>query len=171
MSKIVALIYPDTSIPAETYAEVRRLQHAGGVDLIDVTEVEVKANGKLKFENAMTIPLVGSASGLFLPAFVGLIFFHPQPQANDKVQKTLQEISLNQNFIRVLSTEVFPRNSVLFLYLRNENTSLVTAAMLQYGGRTVDVSLSSGQEEKLNRLFRGQPWPDPQYMTISSSSY
>jgi uncharacterized membrane protein len=163
MSKVIALIYADTKIPAEIYAEVHRLQSQGGIDLMDVTEVEVKDNGKLKFENAMTLPLTGSSSGLFLSAFVGLIFFHPHHMVNERVQKTLQEVSLDQNFIRVLTTEVPSRNSVLFLYVRNQNTSQVIAAMTQHGGRTVEISLSGGQEEKLRRLFHGQALPDSQH--------
>jgi len=163
MSKIVALIYTDTSIPAEIYAEVHRLQKTGSLDLIDVTEVEVKDNGKLKFEQAMTIPLVGSSNGLFLPAFIGLIFFHPHHIVNDKVQKTLQEISLDQNFISVMATEVAPKNSVLFLYVRNSRTDTVIKAMTEHGGRAVEMTLSGEQEDKLRHLFRGQTLPDPQY--------
>ncbi|HEY8270915.1 MAG TPA: DUF1269 domain-containing protein [Pseudobdellovibrionaceae bacterium] len=163
MSKVIALIYADKKIPAEIYAEAQRLQSQGRIDLIDVTEITVKDNGKIKFEQGMTLPLIGCSSGLFLPAFVGLIFFHPHYMANDNVQKMLQDISLDQNFIRVLSREVLPRNSVLFLYLRNQNTSQIAAAMTRHGGRVAEISLMAGQEEKLHRLFRGKPLPDPQH--------
>lgn len=163
MSKIIALIYADTKIPAEIYTEVRRQQNAGALDLIDVTEVEVKDNGKLKFEQAMTVPLVGSSNGLFLPAFIGLIFFHPHHMVNDKVQRVLQDISLDQNFISVMTTEVAPRNSVLFLHVRNQRTDSVIKAMTEHGGRAVEMNLSAAQEDKLRYLFRGQVLPDPQY--------
>ncbi|MBS1972367.1 MAG: DUF1269 domain-containing protein [Bdellovibrionales bacterium] len=163
MSKVIALIYADTQIPAEIYAEVRRMKNAGLVDLIDLTEVEVKDNGKIKFEQAMTVPLVGSTSGLFLPALIGIIFFHPQHPVNDTVQRTLQEISLDQNFISTMTTEVSPRNSVLFLHVRNNNTAPLIKAMTEHGGRAVEMSITGGQEDKLRHLFKGQALPDPQY--------
>ena len=163
MSKVIALIYADTKIPSEIYAEVHRLQSAGSLDLIDVTEVEVKDNGKLKFEQAMTVPLVGSSNGLFLPVFIGLIFFHPHHMVNDKVQRALQDISLDQNFISVMTTEVAPRNSVLFLHVRNQRTDSVIRALTEHGGRAVEINLTSLQEDKLRYLFRGQALPDPQY--------
>lgn len=163
MSKVVALIYADTKIPAEIYSEVHRLKNTGGLDLIDITEVEVKDNGKIKFEQAMTVPLVGSANGLFLPAFIGIIFFHPHHMVNDKVQRTLQEISLDQNFLSVMANEVAPRNSVLFLHVRNSRTEPLIRAMTEHGGRAIEMSLSSEQEDKLRHLFKGQQLPDPQY--------
>lgn len=163
MSKIVAAIQGRAQIPAEMYAEIQRLQSRGKIDLIDVTEIAIKDNGKIKFENAMTFPLLGSAPGHFLSAFVGLIFFHPHYMVNDRVQKVLQEISLDQNFISTLTSEALSRNSVLFLYLRNQNTSPLVSAMTQYGGRVVEMSLLGGQEEKLKRLFRGKSLPDPEY--------
>jgi len=163
MSKIIALIYADTRIPAEIYAEVHRLKASGALDLIDVTEIEVKDNGKIKFEQAMTVPLIGGSSGLFLPAFIGIIFFHPQRLVNDKVQKILQEISLDQNFLNVMEREVAPRNSILFLHIRNSRTEPLIKAMTEHGGRAVEMNLSNEQEDKLYHLFKGQPLPDPQY--------
>ncbi len=163
MSKVIALIYADTQIPAEIYTEVHRLKNAGFVDLIDITEVEVKDNGKIKFEQAMTVPLVGSTGGLFLPALIGIIFFHPRHLVNDTVQRTLQEISLDQNFIGTMTTDISPRNSVLFLYVRNSNTAPLIRAMTEHGGRAVEMSISAGQEDKLRHLFKGQALPDSQY--------
>ncbi|MGZ3745600.1 MAG: DUF1269 domain-containing protein [Pseudobdellovibrionaceae bacterium] len=166
MSKIIALIYANPRISPEIYTEVQHLQTQGRIDLIDVTEVVVKDNGKIKLEQAMTFPLIGSSPGIFLPAFVGLIFFHPHFVTNENVQKILQEISLDQNFISVLRTEVSPRNSVLFLYLRSQNTRQLTAAMTQHGGKPIEISLLREQEEKLHSLFRGRSLPDPQYTLL-----
>lgn len=163
MSKIIAYLYADASIPAEVYNEVHRLQVIGALDLIDVTEVEVKDNGKLKFETAMTVPLVGSSSGLFLPALVGLIFFHPHHMVNDKVQSALKEIALDQNFLSFMQTEVAPRNSILFLQIRGNRTDQVEKAMQEHGGRTIEMELTDEQEDKLRHLFKGQNLPDPQY--------
>lgn len=163
MSKIIAYIYAEPSVPAEVYSEVHRLQNKGWLDLLDVTEVEVRDNGKLKFEQAMTIPLLGSSSGLFLPALIGLIFFQNHRVANEQVQKALNEINLDQNFMTVLETEVAPRNSILFLHVGNERTDVLLRAMTEHGGRAVAMSLSARQEEMLQRLFKGQSLRDPQF--------
>lgn len=163
MTKIVALIYADSRIPAEIYSEVHRMQSAGALDLIDVTEVEIKDNGKLKFEQDMAIPLLGSSNGLFLPAFIGLIFFHPHHMANARVQDALQDISLDPQFISVMTREVAPRNSILFLHVRNQRTEPVIRAMTEHGGRAVEITLTDRQEDMLRRLFKGQSLPDPQF--------
>lgn len=155
MSKIIALVYADKSIPAEIYEEVRHLQSEGRLDLIDVTEVEIKDNGKLKFERSMSLPLVGHSEGTFLPSLIGLLFFNPQTSVNDTVKKTLAEIALDPGFVRSIATEVSPRNSIMFLYLQDD-VSLGTLNLIsQHGGRILQMSLSGFQEERLERLFRG----------------
>lgn len=155
MSKVVALIYADINIPPEIYHEVRRLKDEGRFDLVDVVEVEIKDNGKLKFERSMSQPLVGHSEGLFLPALVGLLFFNPQQATNDNVQKTLAEIALDPHFIENLSSEALPRNSILFLYFQGDVSPQSLDQIAQHGGQILELSLTGFQEEKLQRLFHG----------------
>lgn len=156
MSKVVALIFTDPQVPVDAYAEVQSLQNRGAIGLMDIAEVEVKDNGKLKFEHGMVLPIMGREQGLFLPAFIGLIFFHSSQQGSHRVQRSLLDISLDSDFIRGLQEEAQPRRSVLFLHLRGESLKLRSEA------RRLEVSLSLLQEEKLRRLFHGQtlipPW-------------
>lgn len=167
MSKLIALAYADKKIPAEIYEEVRRLQDEGRLDLIDVTEVEIKDNGKLKFERAMSLPLVGHSEGTFLPSLVGLLFFNPQNPVNDVVRRTLAEISMDPNFVRSISTEIAPRNSVLFLYLHGDVRPGTMNLISQHGGRILQMSLSGFQEERLEKLFRGHYF-EPQETILHS---
>ncbi|WP_413290521.1 DUF1269 domain-containing protein [Bdellovibrio sp. HCB337] len=155
MSKIIALVYADKSIPAEIYEEVRHLQSEGRLELIDVTEVEIKDNGKLKFERSMSSPIVGHTEGTFLPSLVGLLFFNPQHSVNDAVKKTLAEIAFDPNFVNSIATEVSPRNSVMFLYTQDDVSQGTLGLISQHGGRILQMSLSGFQEERLERLFRG----------------
>jgi len=168
MSKLIALIYADAHIPAEIYEEVRRLQNEGRLDVLDVLEVEIKDNGKLKYEQAMSRPLVGHAEGLFLPALVGLLFFNPQQAVNDNVQKTMADISLDKNFIQALTAGALPRNSVLFLYLQNDTNEQTLNRISQHGGQLLQMSLSGSQEEKLEKLFHGHHLGDSQVTLIHS---
>lgn len=155
MSKLIALIYADTNIPAEIYEEVRHLQSEGRLDLLDITEVEIKDNGKLKFERSMSLPIAGHTQGTFLPALIGLLFFNPQTSINDTVKKTLAEISLDPNFVHSIATEVSPRNSIMFLYLQDDVSPGTLSLIAQHGGRVLQMSLSGFQVERLESLFRG----------------
>lgn len=166
MSKLVALIYADVSIPAEIYAVVRHLKEEGRIDLIDVTEVQIKDNGKLKFERAMCRPLVGHSEGIFLPALVGLLFFNPQQSVNDNVHKTMAEISLDPHFIKSISSEVSPGNSILFLYLRDNVSENILSLIARHGGRILQMTLAGFQEEKLEKLFHGHGLGDTQNTVI-----
>ena len=160
MSRLVALIYPDVSIPAETYGEINRLQVEGRLDVMDLTEVEIKQNGKLRFERAMTLPMVGHSEGLFLPALVGILFFNPQHTGNDNVQRTLADISLDQTFMKNLEANISPRYSILFLYLRDDVSPHALKLISQHGVKMLQLSLSSYQESKLEQLFRGHSLGD-----------
>lgn len=155
MAKVIALIYADVNIPPEIYQEVRHLQGEGRLDLEDIAEVEIKDNGKLKFERSMSQPLVGHSEGLFLPALIGLLFFNPQHAVNDNVRKTLAEIALDPHFTESLSAESSPRNSILFLYLQGDVSDLALNQIAQHGGRILELSLSGFQEDKLQNLFHG----------------
>lgn len=155
MSQVVALIYADINIPAEIYSEVRQLRSEGRIDLVDVTEVEIKDNGKLKFERAMSVPLVGKSDGLFLPAFVGLLFFGPKHTTRERVQRILNELSLSRSFAQRIVEESQPRNSVLFLYLKSNASPQTLARISQHGGALLQMPLSTLQEENLIQLFHG----------------
>ena len=129
-------------VSSKIYEEVRHLKDEGRIDLIDVTEVQIKDNGKLKFERAMSLPLVGHSEGVFLQALVGLLFFNPQQSVNDNVNKTMAEISLDPHFIKSISSEVSPRNSILFLYLRDNVSENILSLIARHGGRILQMTLA-----------------------------
>jgi len=168
MSKLIALIYADASIPAEIYEQVHELQSDGHLDLIDITEVEIKDNGKLKFERAMSLPLVGHSEGTFLPSLVGILFFNPQQPVNDNVHRTLAEISLNPQFVKDILEKSSPRNSILFLYVQNDVSPHTLARITQHGGTLLQLPLSGAQVERLQNLFRGHHWTDSQETILHS---
>ena len=161
MSKVIALIYAEKDIPVQTYSEIHDLQKEGLLNLVDACEVEIKDNGKLKFERGSTSIVSGWSDGFFLPAFVGLLFFHPQHQVNDHVQKTLEEIALDKNFLRALHEVVSPRNSVLFLLVDGEPEKKAMSRISEHGGTLLEMTLSPGQLEKLQNIFRGQTSASP----------
>jgi uncharacterized membrane protein len=156
MSKVIALIHPEKPIPQKIYDEVELLKDQEVLELLDICEVEVKANGKIRFEESRQDPSSGGKHALFLPAFVGLIFFHSDRALHEPVRKILAALKLDTDFVKVVTTEVSAQDAILFLLLRQADGEKVISSLSRYGGHGVELSLSDAQEESLRSLFRGQ---------------
>jgi len=158
MPTVIAIVYPNKEIADEVYETVNRLQAMGLLELIDACVAIKKENGKIKLQQAYNLPLIGAANGLFLGALVGLFFTAPGVGAvagavAGSLGGMLSDIGLNDKFMRTLSSEVQPGNSVLFLYVRDNSVDEAVPEIAVHGGEILYTSLSLEQEKQLQRLF------------------
>lgn len=160
MSTIIAIVYPDKEAAEEVYETVNRLQSMGLLDLIDACVAEKKENGKVKLEQAFNLPLIGAANGIFLGALVGLFFMVPGIGAvagaiAGSLSGALTDVGLSDKFMKELSSDVSPGDTVLFLYVRDATVDRAVPEIGRHGGRILYTSLSTEQEKKLQELFSG----------------
>jgi uncharacterized membrane protein len=154
-STIIALIFSKTKISNQIYEGVHRLHNDGTLEVLDVCEFDVKENRKIRFERAMTLPLIGSTDELFLEAFVGLIFFHAPHSHN--VEHAISEIHLDQNFIQQLNEKALPGSSVLFIHAKNQPALSNLKSFAEEASQILSTQLSAEQQSQLEMLFHGGP--------------
>lgn len=161
MSTIIAIVYPNKEIADEVYATVNRLQAMGLMELTDACVAIKKENGKVKLEQAFNLPMIGAANGIFLGALVGLFFAVPGIGAMAGVIAgslggIFSDVGLNDKFMKELSAEVVPGNSVLFLYVRDATVDRVVPEIAEHGGKILYTSLSLDQEKRLIEYFNDE---------------
>jgi len=167
MSTIIAIIYPSKEIAEDVYETVNRLQSMGLINLLDACLAEKKDSGKVKLQQAFNLPLIGAANGIFLGALVGLFFMVPGIGAvagaiAGSLSGAAADIGLNDEFMRDLSAELKPGNSILFLYVRDATVDKAIPEIARHGGRILYTSLSMEQEKRLQALFSEEGYRPPE---------
>lgn len=157
-SSIFAFVFSKGGVSEGFYEDIHRLHNDGSIEVLDVSEFDIKENGKIKFERAMTLPLIGAADGFFLEAFVGLVFFHAHDSSN--VLRAIHEIKLDENFIRDLIAKGQPGSSVLFVHVKEDPDLSVFDGLISDSVQGLKIRLSREQESKLEILFHGKRSPE-----------
>lgn len=154
-STIIALVFTKTEISNQIYEGIHRLHNDGAIEVLDVCEFDIKDNGKIRFERAMTLPLIGATDGLFLEALVGLLFFHA-PHSHT-VERTIAELELDLNFIESLTQKALPGSSALFIHVKNSPDLSELQNLAEDSQQLFSMTLTPEQQAKLEILFHGAP--------------
>jgi uncharacterized membrane protein len=157
-SKLYAFVFSDSQVPADVYEQIHRWHNQGTIDVQDVSEFEIKENGKIKFERAMTLPLLGATDGYFLEALVGLIFFQAPHSKN--VERAIAELRLDKAFIQGLLESAVPGATLLFLRVDAASDESVLRNLAAGATGFFKMSLAPEQESKLELLFHGKQNPE-----------
>lgn len=152
-STIIAFLFSHAELSSEIYEGIHRLHNDGGLQVKDVCEFEVKENGKLKFERAMLLPLLGSGDEIFLEAFAGLLYFHAPH--SETVKRAIEEMNLDLNFVESIREASAPGTSVLFVRAEGRVEEKAVQKLGLRADRVLMMSLSQEQESKLEILFHG----------------
>jgi uncharacterized membrane protein len=164
-STIIAFLFSKTKISNEVYESIHRLHNGGAMEVLDVCEFAVKDNGKIKFEQAMTLPLIGSGDEIFLEAFVGLIFFNAPH--NDNVARAIRELHLENEFIHSVTEAAVPGSTVLFVHVKDQPDRTLLQNLAPQADRIVTIPLTLEQITKLEILFHGKQISDPAFADVS----
>jgi uncharacterized membrane protein len=120
MSSLVVLAFNDEKGASEFSAEVKRMQKMNILSLEDAAIVKRDADGKAKVTQAHSLVGAGAFGGAFWGMLIGLLFWAPWlglaiGAVTGALAGKFNDIGIDDNFIKSVSSEVKPGTSALFL--------------------------------------------------------
>jgi uncharacterized membrane protein len=154
MSTLVVIGY-DSAIKAE---EVRltllKMQQQYLIDLVDAVVVTRDDKGKVKLRQLYDLTTAGAVSGGFWGALIGLIFLNPLfgfalGAAAGAVSGALNDVGINDGFMKDLGQTLKPGTAALFVLIREMTAEKVVEEIQKYGGTVLKTNLCHESEAKL----------------------
>jgi uncharacterized membrane protein len=138
--------------------ELGRLQQQELIKLEDAAVVVRRPDGKVKVKQATSLVGAGALGGAFWGMLIGLLFFMPWlgmavGAASGALAGKMQDIGVDDNFIKQVGASIQPGQSALFVLSREASTEKVIEALKPYGGEIIYTNLSNEDEAKLREAF------------------
>ena len=154
MSTLVVIEYDDMYKAEESRLLLRKMQKDYLVDLEDAVVAVKDKQGKVKLHQAINLTAAGALSGGFWGTLIGLIFLNPLlglaiGAGAGAVSGALNDIGINDNFMKELAGGLTPGTSALFVLVRKVTPDKVLEEMRGTGGKILKTSLTHEDEAKL----------------------
>lgn len=160
MSELIAIVYPTEQRAREVIAQLRELQDAHLVELIDTCYVTKDARGKVDLHQTVNLTTHGAFTGAFWGSLVGLLFLNPliglvAGAATGAVAGRLSDYGISDDFMKRLGREMEVGKATVFVLARTATTDRFMTELARYGGEVVHTSLSSEAEARLRARVAG----------------
>ncbi len=158
MSDLIVVAYEDEFKAEEVRLALAKLQKEHLIELEDAAIVVKKEDGKVKLNQAINLTAAGAASGSFWGLLVGVLFLSPLlgvavGAASGALAGALNDIGVDDNFMRSLGETLQPGTSALFLLVRKVTPDKVLDEVAPYGGKILRTSLSKDEESQLQEIL------------------
>lgn len=158
MTDLIAIAYEDEFKAEEVRLTLAKLQREHLVELEDAAIVVKDQQGKVKLKQAINLPATGAVSGSFWGLLIGVLFLNPLAgvavgAASGALAGALQDIGVDDNFMRELGETLQPGSSALFVLVRKVTPDKVLEEIAPYGGKVLRTSLSKDQENQLQEIL------------------
>ena len=154
MSDLIAVSFPDRHQAEQVRLDLVRLQREHLVDIEDAVVAYRDEKGKVKLRQLYNLPVVGAVSGGFWGMLIGLLFLNPlfglvAGSAWGAVVGALNDVGINDDFMKDLAKTMTPNSSALFVLVRHATADKVLEELDLQGGKVLRTSLSHSDEQKL----------------------
>lgn len=158
MSNLIVIVYPDELQAEQVRLDFIRMQKEYLVSLEDAVIAIKKPNGKVKLLQMYNLTLGGAISGALWGTLIGLLFFMPifglvAGGAAGAVAGALGDVGINDDFMKKLASNLKEGSSALFILVDSDITDKVLAELQGTGGKIIQTSLSTIDEEKLQKVL------------------
>ncbi len=158
MSDLVVIAYEDEFKAEEVRLSLVKLQKEHLIELEDAAIVIKKQDGKVKLNQAVNLPGLGAVSGSFWGLLVGTLFLNPLlgtvvGAASGALAGALNDIGVDDNFMRELGETMQPGTSALFLLIRKVTPDKVLEEVAPFGGKVLRTSLTKDKEAQLQEVL------------------
>ncbi|ACK72162.1 membrane protein of uknown function UCP014873 [Gloeothece citriformis PCC 7424] len=158
MTDLIAIAYEDEFKAEEVRLTLAKLQREHLVELEDAAIVVKDQDGKVKLKQAINLPAAGATSGGFWGLLIGVLFLNPLlgaavGAASGALAGALQDIGVDDNFMRELGETLQPGSSALFVLINKVTPDKVLEEVAPYGGKVLRTSLSKDQEKQLQEIL------------------
>ena len=158
MSTLIVIVYPDELKAEQVRLDFLKMQKEYLVSLEDAVIAVKKPDGKVKLNQMYNLPLGGAMSGGLWGTLIGLIFLNPLlglvvGAGAGAVAGALSDVGINDDFMEKLAATITPGSSALFVLVDSAITDKVRAELQGTGGKILQTSLSTPDEEKLQKAL------------------
>jgi len=159
MSDLIVVGFNNELKADEVLHKLGELQKEHLVALEDAVVVIKNEKGKVKIKQAYDLVTSGAISGGFWGSLIGLLFLHPllgvtAGLVSGALGGALNDIGINDDFIRELGETIEPKTSALFLLVRKATPDKVLEELRPYGGKLLKTSLSKSDEASLKAALK-----------------
>ena len=158
MSTLIVIVYPDELKAEQVRLDFLKMQKEYLVSLEDAVIAVKKPDGKVKLNQMYNLPLGGAMSGGLWGTLIGLIFLNPLlglvvGAGAGAGAGALSDVGINDDFMKKLAATITPGSSALFVLVDSAITDKVRAELQGTGGKILQTSLSTPDEEKLQKAL------------------
>ena len=157
MSDLIAIGFKDEFKADEVLLDLRRLERDYLIDLEDAAIVVRNKDGKVKIKQTQELIADGAIRGGFWGLLLGIIFFHPLLAvfglAVGALSGAMQDIGIDDNFIREIGETIEPSTSAIFILVRKSTPDKVLDDLSKFEGKVLRTSLSKEDEAKLQEVL------------------
>ena len=158
MSTLIVIVYPDELQAEQVRLDFIKMQKEYLVSLDDAVIAVKKADGKVKLHQMYNLTLGGAVSGGLWGTLIGLIFLNPLlglvvGAGAGAVAGALSDVGINDDFMKQLASTLTPGSSALFVLVDSAITDKVRDALAGPGGKILQTSLSTPDQEKLQQAL------------------
>lgn len=158
MSNLIVIVYPSELQAEQVRLDFIRMQKEYLVSLEDAVIAVKKPDGKVKLHQMYNLALGGAISGALWGTLIGLIFMMPMfglilGAGTGAAAGALSDVGINDDFMKKLASTLTPGSSALFVLVDSEITDKVRAELEGTGGQILQTSLSTLDQEKLQKAL------------------
>ena len=157
MSDLIAIGFKDEFKADEVLLDLRKLERDYLIDLEDAAIVIRNNDGKVKIKQTQELIAAGAIEGGFWGLLIGIIFFNPIlgifGLAVGALSGALQDIGIDDNFIREIGKTIEPGTSAIFVLVRKSTPDKVLDDLSKFEGKVLRTSLSKENEAKLQEVL------------------
>jgi len=158
METLVVIGYDDMYKAQEMRVKLARLEKEYLVDLEDAVVVVRDLKGKVKLHQIVNTTAAGALEGGFWGTLIGCLFLVPlfgmaMGAATGMVTGALEDIGINDKFMKDLGAQIQPGTSALCVLIRQMTTDKVLEDLQGTGGTVLKTNLSKSDESKLQEAL------------------
>lgn len=166
MSEIIAVAYDDLQTARQARDKMIEMAKEHVIALDDVVVVERRDDGKIKLHQLESPTARGAAGGALWGGLIGLIFFMPLlgmalGGASGAAFGAGTDTGVDDDFMRDLAQHLTPGDAAVFALVSKRNPDKAVPELAPLGGRILQTSLPTEDEERLREAVRlaqaGQP--------------
>ena len=149
MSDLIVLAVDDEATAFELRAELAKLQTDYLLEIEDLVVVTRTVDDKVQLHQVANLTALGSVSGDFWGAFIGLLFLHPfLGTGAGHMSSAVSEIGIDDDFMRDLGQSFQPGSAAVFFLTRKFAADKVIGRLGRFHatGRVQKISINQNVE-------------------------
>lgn len=155
MADLLAIAFPSEQQAEEARKTFFTLQKGYIVELGDAVVAVKTPDGSIKLNQLFSATAVGTASGAFWGALIGLIFLMPIPgavlgAASGAVAGSLTDFGINDQFMKDVAKAVPVGGAALFVLVNKASTDKLLEELKGVGGKILRTSFDKSKEAAIN---------------------